>query len=262
LSTTRSLLAPERQPLVGHFFCSFVVHGLAVFIVAAVTLISTHCGSSRHIIDPDRAIEVSMVSLPKSKTSLPDRATVAPRPKGTTAEPTPEPVQTPQRESDLVVHKPDATPDPGADVARDQALAKLREQLLDQLGDAPQGRTDRSATDPNGVDGQALAVLGAGSRTDPEFARYIAQLQALFRSHFRPLGAVVAANPGIRCTMRISADPVTGTISGYAIQTPSGVPAYDAAAERATAAVGKIPLPPERYAPLLSEGFTVDFVPP
>ena len=72
----------------------------------------------------------------------------------------------------------------------------------------------------------------------------------------------MSANPNIQCTLRISADSKTGLLTGHAVQTPSGVPAYDAAAERAVSSVGRVPLPPERYRPLLAEGFTINFTPP
>lgn len=261
MSRFRTVLVPDRQSLLPGLGCSVFIHGGVLITAALFTLVTTHCGSGRPPIDLDKSMEVSMVVLPKSERSVPDRASRAPVPRGTTAKTPDQP--TPANVSDLTFENEDAQEDAGVDsAARDQLMAELkRQQLLDDLM-APTGPQDRNATDPNSTSDLAINAAGAGARGDPEFAAYIAKVQRIFMENFKPLGAITADNPDLVCRVFIIVEPDTGRVLSYEVSKSSGIPAYDAAAERAVAEVQTIPLPPEKYLALAAEGYAVNFRPP
>ncbi len=256
----RSVLAPERQSLGLHLGCSTLVHGGAVVILLLFTTLTSMCAGAA---DPliDDAIQVSVVSMPKSTTSIPDRLQRVRRSQG---EPTPAPpAPMPDKVSDLTIKTPEAKPAPGmSDSERRQLLDELeRERLLDEM-DAPDGAVDRNLSSPDGTNDAEIAALGVGSRGDPEFLRWQAKVQALMDPHFKPLRALTDANPDIVCVVTLILDPESGGIVRYETTAPSGVAAYDLAAERAVAATRSLPLPPEKYLALAERGIGFRFVPP
>jgi TonB family protein len=247
--------------LVGH---------VGVLVAGAVlSLLAGFLAPSRPIIDLDRTMQVSMVALPRANKPLPDKATRAPVPRAEPTpapppEPVPEPEPEPVKTSDLTFEKEDAPAKEGLDIDRLREKIKRdqeRKKLLDNLVDAASGTTDRDATDPDSDSDIAINALGAGAASDPEFARYKSKVQQLFMRHFSPIPSIVQANPGIECTVSIDVDPSTGRVLSHSVIRPSKVPAYDAAALRAAQAVPTIPLPPEKYRPLVARGYQVIFKP-
>ena len=224
-----STLRPEPQPLIGYFLLALTGHGGAAVLLMLTTVLGSYCRDTKPILDPDQSMEVSVVVLPKANKPLPDKASRRPRPTGqpkpTPAPPPPQPqVQT----SDLAVHKEKAPVEegtPDADRKRQELMKALeRQAMLDNLM-APEGDEDRQATDPNSTSDEALNALGAGAIGDPEYARYIAKLQALLMQHFRPL----SSDPDLLTEVHIAVDPATGRISDYRIIKSSGVAAFDVA---------------------------------
>ena len=88
------------------------------------------------------------------------------------------------------------------------------------------------------------------------------QHQKLMMANFHPLSAITSGRPQIKTRVLLQVDPATGRILGRTVATPSGIPAYDAAATRAVDDVGSIPLPPAAWLPLLADGLAIDFTPP
>src|SRR5690606_33104174 len=76
----------------------------------------------------------------------------------------------------------------------------------------------------------------------------------LFMKHFHPLAAITQSNPDLVTRIMVRVDPSSGVIRSWEIVEGSGVPAYDAAAERARAARQQIPLPPEAHPGLAEPG--------
>ena len=258
-------LVAERQPLFAYMGCSVLFHigALASAWLGGVAWSALFVGVSFcHDEKPKPSIEVSVyTALPKSRLNVPDRAAVAPRRTGQES-PIKEPP--PVKQSDLVVHKEQPEPKPDgndAEARRQELLAKIeRERLMEELLNAPDGPVDRRQTDPNGVEGLDLAVLGAAAQGDPAFARWAGQVQRLMMSHFRPL---TQGRDDLRCRIKIWMDTSSGQIKSWEIVQPSGVLAFDSAAESAVGAVGTLPPPPERFRPLVdAEGFAFDFEPP
>jgi len=253
LRSLRSILRSNRASFLPATVGSLVLHtfGLVSFFAAP------SC-SNRHPIVRE-AIEVSMVALPKSQRNVPDRLARAPRATGADV---PMDELPPLEQSDLVIRKPDAPVQGGntEDALREQMIADLeRARLLDDLIDAPEGRVDRNRTSPDGQLDLDIAVLAAGAPGDPEYQRWVAQVMQILIPLFRPL---TQGNADLTCRVNIQLDPATGTIIGWEVVTSSGVRAFDAAAERAVQDAGKLPLPPEKYLPMLAEGVGFDFVPP
>jgi hypothetical protein len=241
---------------------SFVAHVAAIAIVALVTAIFAWLRGP--LIDPDQAIEVSMVVLPKSRNALPDKAMRAPREAGAQAPSEVSPEEAPVRESDLAYERevPKPEGDPNADRRRDEMLAEMeRERLMQDLA-AATGEYDQDASDPNSTADFGLNTGAQGDPADPEYARYIMQLQQLFMQHFRPLPGIAQSNPGIRAEMYLVVDPESGAIEEYRLKKSSSNEAYDRAAELAVQEVGRIPLPPEKYRHLVKGGYVIQFDPP
>lgn len=264
-----SLLRPRREPLFGYVALSMLGHGGLLALAVLVTLAGRGCAPPAPLVDPDRALEVSLVVLPKSESAMPDRAQRAPAPPTTPeppAEPPPEPpAEPPPQLSDLVVHTEEPDPEPAPEGPDDEErrrelMAKLeRERLLAELAGAPTGPVDRDASDPDSTTTESIHALGPGGRGDPELARYESQIQQLFMRHFHPLAAITQSNPDLVTKVMVRVDPSSGVIQSWQIVESSGVPAYDAAAERAVAAVKQIPLPPASYLDLVRQGYVVNF---
>jgi outer membrane biosynthesis protein TonB len=253
----------EEQPLWLPLAVSFVGHVGVIVVSLAVSAVVGTCRQPEPIIQD--ALEVSVVSLPKSKTNVPDKATRAAVQQGTDApQPAPKP---PPVESDLVIQQPKPVPKPGPTDAdrrkREEEMRKLeRERLMEDLM-AADGAVDRDATDPNSQHDVAINVNGKGaSKADPEYIAWVAKVQRLMMSNFHPLSAIVAKNPGLKTRVLLEVDPTSGRILERTVQTSSGIPAFDAAATRAVDDVGTIPLPPEAWLPLLASGLAIDFTPP
>lgn len=262
-----SLLRPRREPLFGYVGLSVVGHVALVVLGVVVTLSGRGCSPPPPLIDPDQALEVSLVVLPRSESSMPDRAQRAPAPPAAEQpKPQPEaPTEPPPRSSDLVVHteepEPKPQPDgPDDDERRRELMAQLeRERLLSELAHAPTGPVDRDASDPDSTTDESINALGPGGRGDPELARYESQIQQLFMRHFHPLAAITQSQPDLVTKVMVRVDPSNGLIKSWEIVESSGVPAYDAAADRAVQAVKQIPLPPAAYMGLVQQGYIVNF---
>lgn len=263
----RTVLEPERQSLVPFALLSALFHAVTATSMWGVTAFAGVFAALVPMCDTrpppiSDALEVSVVSLPKSKSTLPERASHVDRAVGVQAEAPPPPVA----ESDLKF-KTDV-PDPKSkgntdDSARQKMLEELtRQQLLDELSDAPSGTVDRLASDPNGVDDLAIAALGAGSKGDPEFHRWEAQVQKILMQHFKPISAITEGHPDLACIVTIDLDPTDGTVKSWEVTEPSGIVPFDQAAERAVSEIPSLPPPPEKYRPLVAKGVGFRFTPP
>lgn len=250
--------------LIGSMGCSTFLHGAAAFGLLVATVVATRCGDARAIRDlRPVSMEASLVVLPAANKALPDRASRVPVVSTEGAMQVTEPApDAAVKVSDLVyeTEKPDDKLAPDLANERRRLEEQLRRMsLLDSL--APDGPVDREATDPSSTASGGIAGIGQGDPTDPEWARYVARVQQLFRERFRPLQAITQANPGIRCRIRIEVDG-DGRIVAHVVAESSGISAYDGAAERAVQEVGTIPPPPPRYRDLMAQGYVVNFVPP
>lgn len=259
MSKTRSVLAPERQSLLPGLGCSALLHGGVLLTGLSFSLVTANCGPRRPIVDLDQTMEVSLIA--RTDLKVPERASRAPVPKGRAEVTEDAPVEAPREQSDLVFEKEEAEETEGTDTDRQDALDEIeRQRMLEQLMNAPDGTVDRAATDPNGT-GDVTLNPGLNARGDPEYAAYIAKVQAIFLQHFQPLGAIVEQNPNLSCKVLVRVDEATMRVLSYEVVQSSGIPAYDAAAERAAAAVTALPPPPERYRSLLADGYTMNFRP-
>lgn len=250
----------ERQPLFPYVGCSVLFH-VGVIVAAWVGgALMTWLFEPAPRPKPE-VIEV-FAALPKSRLNVPERASVAPRLSGE-VKPTEAPKELPPvKESDLVIHKevPKNEGNTDDDRKRQEVLDAIeRNRLIEQLMNAPEGKNDRMQTDPNGVEGLETAVIGAAAKGDPEYAKWVARVQRQMMSHFHPLAQ---GRTDIKCRVTLQVDPTSGAILGSEVTTPSGVLAFDQAAISAVNADPTIPLPPEKYLPLLADGVTIEFVPP
>ncbi|MCB9678846.1 MAG: cell envelope integrity protein TolA [Alphaproteobacteria bacterium] len=252
----KSALHPSNQSLLIPFIGSIVGHGLMIGGFAGVTMLLTFCGPRKPIIDPNDTIEVAMVSLPKSKSNMPDRATRAPQVAGA---PAPEPAPAPdvKHTSDLAVKTDKAKTNPGNDAKKlEDALRELEQQAA---MDAALGALNQSATDPDSETEEGASSGNVGTPSDPEYVKYILQIQKLFDDQFHPLQSIKDANPGIKCVIHVTVEAGTGRIVRYDVSRPSGNEAWDAAAKRAVEAITAIPLPPEKYRDRMGKGYDIEF---
>ena len=241
---------------------------LVAFCVVAVFLhifvaLSLYCGSSlwawsqKPLVDPDNVMEVSMVVLPKSKSSMVQRTVRKKVSSGTTTQKEKAPI--PPRNSDLIVKTKEAKQSQGAedrsaDMKRLVDMAKLLSHI-----DAPEASQDSSASDPNSDATEHVNIGQTGTLADPELAKYIQQIRDLFHKNFSPLPTIVAANPNIECTIRVTIDLNTGRVKSVKTHRSSGNASYDGAALRAVEAVSTVPLPPERFKNYFADGYLMVF---
>jgi hypothetical protein len=264
MSSLRAILRSDRASLVPATMGSVAVHAVGLSTLVWLTFLSgvfgalfPFCGDHEPIVQ--ESIEVSMVALPKSDRNVPDRLARAARATGSEA-PMNEPP--PARSSDVVLRVPDAPTQSGntEQALREQMLMELeRTKLLDALVDAPEGRVDRNRTDPHGQEDLDLAVLVAGAPGDPAFVRWQEEVRRVLMPHFRPL---THGRTDLACVVSIEMEQETGRIVSWDVVSASGDASFDAAAERAVQDAATLPLPPEKYLPLVAEGVGFRFVPP
>lgn len=262
----RSALGESGSPLVLHLLASTAFHLVGGGGLLLLTGLLAPTPPARPLIDPDSVIQVSMVTLPLSKQSVPDRPSQAPRPKGEPdPAPAPKPAEPPPpRTADMVHHTPEAPKKPtGVDTQREREELMRRlemERMLADLEDAPTGPRDRSATSPDGSPDAAAAAAAASAQGDPELQAYIRRISRIFRDNFHPLQAVTRANPKIVCKVVVQIDG-NGTITSAQIAQSSNNPSYDRAALTAVEVVKTIPPPPERFRALIHDGYVITFEP-
>lgn len=224
----------------------------------------------------DDAIEVSLVSLPRSDsrmTQMEVRAPTPPAPVVPDAPPPPpeaapgrpEPVveraPEPVVQSDLTIRDPKAAtaqgePDTQArEAERREALRRLAMQSLD----APVGETPSQASDPDGTSDDAITLSGSGPPADPELARYRQRIEDLFYGKFVPIPTIAQQNPGITAVIKVRFDVGTGRVTSWEWVRRSGNASWDGAAERAVEAVSAVPTPPERFQAYFARGLDVHF---
>lgn len=255
-----SILLSRPDPLGFGLVASLAGHATVGALVIAMAVLAP---PSSPPVDPEDVMEVSMVVLPRSESSIPDRASKAPIPRGASPEAAAEPA--PVRESDLSLPEPEVEPARGAPerhTSREELLRELEMQAL--LADAPDGPVDRSASDPHSTTEEAIHAAGVGTLGDPEWARYQQRLQQLFMSKFSilPTSSMSELVCVVNVQVQIRPEDDMARVVDVEVAEPSGNLSYDAAARRAAEAVRSVPLPPERFVHVLQRGFQVRFVPP
>lgn len=262
MTVTSASLAPLTAPpdrLAPFVVIAAVGHvGVAVVLMVVTTVWAS---DPAPLIRPEDAMEVSIVSLPKSPSALPERAQRQAAPQAPVP-PTPEPApEAPARQSDLAVPSPEPQPVPKA-VPPDskRKLAELNKQLeMDRLLaelDADDGPVDRDASSPDGTVGAPATSLDGAAASDPVYAAYIAKVSKLFLEGFRPLPALKGT--GLKTTVLVSVD-VQGRVTARDIERSSGNPAWDRAALAAAELVTTLPLPPEKYRDGRADEYRIHF---
>lgn len=259
-----SLLTPPREPLGPWVLAALAGHVVAGSLLVVLPWLAP-ADDRAPLIDPDDVMEVAMVAMPKSRDALPTRATRAPAPRPATPAPPPPPeapaTPPPPRSSDLVVHDDKAPPPPKAVPDDNQrkldALAKEleMERLMAELS-APSGSVDRDASSPDGVEGAPATAMSGAPIGDPEYARYVATLRAIFMEEFRPLPTL--KGKGLSCVVLVKVDS-EGRVTSTKVSTSSGNDAWDRASLAAAEAVRALPLPPERFRERMSAGYGIRF---
>ena len=131
-----------------------------------------------------------------------------------------------------------------------------RDDLLKDLS-APEGKTVRSLTDPNGVNPEDAIIgpIGTG-RYDPVLGRYVAECTNRIRPNWRPLPQTISAHPDfeVRVMVLVAAD---GTLSKRRIIKSSGDTAFDRSAITAVSRTARFPPPPPSYVASAEKGVTI-----
>ncbi|MCB9665636.1 MAG: TonB family protein [Alphaproteobacteria bacterium] len=259
MSAHHSLLDVPREHLT-----PWIVVAVGLHVTGALTLwalAQLDLQPRRPLIAPEETIEVALVSLPKS--ALPQKASRRPVPQAPPRDQAPA-VEPPPRQSDLAVpsKEPDPAPKtPPADPRKmQQYLDELdkMDELLEEL-DAPEGKVDRDAASPEGIEGApALGTTGAMS-SDPELAAYVARISRIFLENFRPIPAVKGKGYSARVLVQVDRE---GRVVDRRIQASSGNEFWDRAALSATEAVVSLPLPPERFRDGRADDFVIRFEDP
>jgi len=227
------------------FGASLGMHAL----VASLLLAVRGCeGADRPLFDADEVMTVQMVSLPKARGRLPDRATRAPAQAAGAPDAVAPPVS-----SDMAYHDPTAAPTRGGDRTdrRKDLLETLRRQQASGVpSDAPLGDVDRLATDPDGAlsDEFLFGGTGSGIPADPDLARYNMDLRQAVIPNWTPLPRILQENPSAWAVVEVTLHP-DGRVA-----RSSGIGSFDESCLRAVQRSGRLPLPPARFSALASDG--------
>ena len=207
------------------------------------------------VLDVDNTLEVSMVSLPKSPTSMVHKAEQAPL---ATGKDSPSPRPKPIRESDLTMSTFAPDPEPGNTTRSSRMDDLLRKAKMQELleSDAALGTTNRAASDPDANSDVAINTHSSGLRSDPELARYVDSIQRIFRDRFEEIPAI--DKPEMRCKVHFRADLKTGKIiSRPKLKVKSGNLSFDSRCMRAVEGVGQVPTPPEKFHGHFTDGYVI-----
>lgn len=201
---------------------------------------------------PQDVMEVMAVALmPRATTTVPQRRERTPDPlRGLDA---PEAPPVPPTASEMIQHTAKAktkgkTKIPNLRDTREKLLNKARaEQILKDMS-AGVGETDRTETDPDGVDPREaiLGPIGAG-RLPPDLARWHNLCKQRLHANWTPLPSTVSAHPDL--VARIKVDfKATGATRNPRVIKSSGEVGFDRSAVMAFHKTGPLPPPPARYA--------------
>jgi len=227
---------------------SLVLHGG----LAGMLAVSKACKpDDSSLLIPD--MDVTMVALPKATGRLPDRASRAPRPAQGADTPAP-PVQSDpnqMRFEDPEKEKTQGDPQPRDRSAERRDLLKdlRRQQLIDQLADAPIGAADRMATDPDStltVEEAFGLGGGIGGPVDPDAARYLLELRATLLPHWNPLPMIIEQNPDIFTVLDVWITD-SGRYKSADVKIGSGNDSFDRSCLNAVAKAGTLPVPPDKF---------------
>jgi TonB family protein len=246
-----ALLAAGRAGLHGlDFGVSLALHAL----VATLLVAARGCGGGDEpLFDADEVMMVQMVSLPKARGRLPDRATRAPSP----AAGAPDAVA-PPAPSDMAFHDPAAEPNRGSDQAdrrRDLLESLRRQQATGASSEAPLGDVDRAATDPDGAltDEYLFGGTGSGIPADPDLARYNMELRQAVIPQWTPLPRIIQENPGAWAVVEVTLLS-DGRVDEASIARSSGIGSFDESCLRAVHRAGRLPVPPSKFPALARDG--------
>lgn len=198
-------------------------------------------------------MDVMMVPLPKAAGRLPDRASRAARPaQGADTPAPPQQVDPDQlRFEDPTKEKSKGEPQPKdhSDARQDLLNNMKRQQLIDQLADAPIGDADRLATDPDSTltVEEAFGLGGGfGGPVDPDAARYLLELRASLLPHWNPLPLIIEQNPDIYTVLDVWISD-TGRYKSADVKIGSGNDSFDRSCLTAVAKAGTLPVPPDKF---------------
>ncbi len=219
---------------------SLVVH----LALAGLLMASKTCNPDPGaFFDPDEVMEVSMVALPRSAGRLPDRATRAPPPAQGPQDPNQMRFEDPEQQ----VEEEQTPVRDNTDSRRDLLASLRRQQLVDNLADAPLGEQNRSATDPDSTLSMEEAFgSGTGTAMDPEAARYLMELRQNLLPLWNPLPRIIEDNPGIFTVVDVFLDD-SGSVRKSGVYQSSGSDSFDQACVRAVVKASRLPLPPDRF---------------
>jgi len=223
---------------------------------------------------PPDVIEISLVSLPQTDSSMAQMDTHvarAPTPQdleapdpvedpGMADQGTPEPADTPNP-SDLAFETPDAQETQGdpentrQDTERD---AERRRLLREALLNSAEGSADSQAGDPDSTSSERIDLGGQGVR-NPEAARYIEKCKRILYENFNPLPQLRNHKPPYASYIVVRIDVDTGQVQSWSWAQRSGNASWDAAAERAVESVTRLPPPPASVKGLFAGGFKFEF---
>ncbi len=217
-----------------------VVGSVAMHVLVLLALvIAQSCVPKSALIDPGQVMEVSLLSMPKQTTAMPQKATRAPEPKQGDSQPREEVVKT-----DAEMATPDAKPDEGQsdEPSREDLLRDLqRAEALAALEDAPEGAEDRLPTSVDGTEGATGSSIGVG---DPRLAAYYEQVKQAVLPNFRPL----QEDPALKVKLHVTVNR-SGKVLKYSIAQSSGDLSFDQAAVRAVRQTESVPAPPDDLMP-------------
>ncbi len=224
-------------------------------ILVLCLLVAQSCAPKQGpLIDPDSVMEVSLLSMAKQTTAMPQKATRAPDPSQGAPEPESAPSEAPvevaKTDSTMVDPAAKAKPDKGEPTPKKGEPKPSREDLMREmkrlealaaLEDAAEGSQDRLPTDVDGTEGATGSSMGVG---DPRLAAYYEQVKQAVLPNFRP----IQEDATLKVKLHVTVDR-SGKVLKFAIADTSGDASFDQAALRALRQTASVPAPPTELMP-------------
>lgn len=232
-------------PLSWEVPASALLHGVMFSLLFVVGKCAGE--SEEPLFKQEEFMVVEMAGPAKMTTRLPQKAERAPDPVSGAPEPTPEPP--PKNPSDLAFQTPDAKQQKGeadAEARRQELINEMRRQAALRDLSAPLGTTDRQATSPDGVEGEA--GTGTGAVGDPELRKWVEKARQAATPNWHPILSWCQQNPNLETQILVQTDAQGRPTAAPEVYKKSGNSSFDESARRAVEQTAAFPPLPPKYA--------------
>lgn len=236
---------PGPPPMTWEIPVAAFLHGVGFVVMFLVGTCASR--DADPLFAPEEFMVVEMAGPAPMTTRLPQKAERTPDLLQGAPVTAPEPP--PKNPSDLAFQTPEAPKqqgDPAADRRREELIADMRRQAALKDLNAPIGTTDRQATSPDGVAGEA--GTGTGALGDPELRKWVEAARQAAAPNWHPIPTLCQQSPTLEVKVLVVTDGNGRPTAAPEVYQKSGNSSFDQSAKRAIEMTGNFPPLPSKYA--------------